>query len=711
MDAFRSEFRGDVLVLTLDIPGESVNALSPPLFANFEEQMRRVEQDDTIRAVVIASGKPDFLVGADVKWLDTLRTQEEGEKASREGHAWMARLAASKKPIVAAIHGSCLGGGLELALACQGRVASDSPRTQLGLPEVQIGLLPGAGGTQRLPRLIGVQAALDIILTGKPVRSSKAKKLGLVDEVIPVSILVDVAVEHAKALMRGEHLSRIHRSPRETVTRAALENNPLGRRLLFAEAKKQLLRKTGGHYPAPERALDAVREGLEHGIEAGLAVEARAFGELLTTDVSQRLRELFFATTALKKDPGVDGKVEPRTVEKVGVLGGGLMGAGISFVSAERAGLPVRIKERDDASVARALASVRALFDVRLRRRRAERRAADAAFSRVTATTDLSGFARAEVVVEAVFEDLEVKRKLLADVEAVTPPVTIFATNTSSLPIAQIAAGAKRPGNVVGMHYFSPVEKMPLLEVIHHAGTEPAVTATAVALGKAQGKTVIVVRDGPGFYTSRVLAPYLNEAAHLLVEGADIGAVDAALRHYGFPVGPFQLLDEVGIDVGSKVAHILHTAFGERMKPPASMEVAIQDGRLGRKVKKGFYRYDVKGKEVDTTVYANVPGGATRVSFDPEELWERPVLLFLNEAVRCLEEGILRSARDGDVGAVFGLGFPPFRGGPFRAIDAAGAEHIVKRLRYWQQKHGSRFEAAPRLIQMAERGETFYPPD
>jgi len=264
---------------------------------------------------------------------------------------------------------------------------------------------------------------------------------------------------------------------------------------------------------------------------------------------------------------------------------------------------------------------------------------------------------------------------------------------------------------VVGMHYFSPVEKMPLLEVIHHAGTEPAVTATAVALGKAQGKTVIVVRDGPGFYTSRVLAPYLNEAAHLLVEGADIGAVDAALRHYGFPVGPFQLLDEVGIDVGSKVAHILHTAFGERMKPPASMEVAIQDGRLGRKVKKGFYRYDVKGKEVDTTVYANVPGGATRVSFDPEELWERPVLLFLNEAVRCLEEGILRSARDGDVGAVFGLGFPPFRGGPFRAIDAAGAEHIVKRLRYWQQKHGSRFEAAPRLIQMAERGETFYPPD
>ena len=259
------------------------------------------------------------------------------------------------------------------------------------------------------------------------------------------------------------------------------------------------------------------------------------------------------------------------------------------------------------------------------------------------------------------------------------------------------------------MHYFSPVEKMPLLEVITHAGTDPEVTATAVALGKSQGKTVIVVRDGAGFYTSRVLGPYLNEAAHLLVEGADIGAVDAALRQYGFPVGPFQLLDEVGIDVGAKVSHILHEAFGERMKPPASLAVAIQEGRLGRKARKGFYRYDVKGKQVDVSVYDTVPGGATRVTFDAEELWERPVLLFLNEAVRCLEENILRSARDGDVGAVFGLGFPPFRGGPFRTIDAMGATHVFQRLRHWQAKHGARFQPAMQLIKMAERGERFYP--
>jgi 3-hydroxyacyl-CoA dehydrogenase / enoyl-CoA hydratase / 3-hydroxybutyryl-CoA epimerase len=352
---------------------------------------------------------------------------------------------------------------------------------------------------------------------------------------------------------------------------------------------------------------------------------------------------------------------------------------------------------------------VRGLLEARVRRRRLDRRGLERRMARVSATTDLSGFGRADVVIEAVFEDLALKRRLLAEVEGVTPDDCIFASNTSSIPITQLAEGSKRPGNVIGMHYFSPVEKMPLLEIITHTGTDPSVTATCVELGKAQGKTVIVVRDGPGFYTSRVLAPYLNEAAHLLVEGAAIELVDAALRGYGFPVGPFQLLDEVGIDVGEKVSHVLHDAFGERMAAPAAMGSAVKEGRLGRKSKKGFYRYDVKGKPVDPSVYETVPGGATRVPFPPDELWERPVLLFLNEAVRCLEEGILRSSRDGDIGAVFGLGFPPFRGGPFRTVDGMGASEVVRRLQHWERKFGVRFEPAPLLRRMAERGERFYP--
>ena len=405
----------------------------------------------------------------------------------------------------------------------------------------------------------------------------------------------------------------------------------------------------------------------------------------------------------------MDGAAKARPVHKLGLLGGGLMGGGIAFVTAEVARLPVRIKERDDAAVGGALAHVRRLLDQQVRKRRLDRRGLEKVLARVTATTDLEGFHRADVVVEAVPEILELKRRLLSEVEAATAETCVFASNTSSLPITRLAEGARRPGNVIGMHYFSPVEKLPLLEVIPHAGTDPSVIATCVELGKKQGKTVIVVRDGPGFYTSRILAPYLNEAAHLLVEGAEIDAVDRALRAYGFPVGPFQLLDEVGFDIGEKVSHVLHEAFGERMTPPETMAALIKQGRLGKKVKKGFYRYDVKGKQADTSVYESLPGGATRVPFPEDELRERPVLLFLNEAVRCLEERILRNPRDGDIGAVFGLGFPPFRGGPFRAIDAMGAAEMVQRLESWKERKGIRFEPAPLLRRMAERGERFHP--
>ena len=439
MASFRTEMQGEVAVVTFDLPGEPVNTLSPAVGTEFAEELERLGRDEAVKAIVFTSAKQDFIVGADVKWLGSLRTVADGEQASREAQHGFDRLAFFPKPVVAAIHGACLGGGLEWALACRGRVASDAPRTQLGVPEVQLGLLPGAGGTQRLPRLIGLQAALDLILTGKSVRASKARKLGLVDEVVPVSILVDVAVEHARALVAGAGAEHPHRSPRETVTRAALEGNPIGRRLIFAGARKQVLKESGGHYPAPERAVEVVREGLERGIEAGLRAEARAFGELLVTDVSARLRELFFATTALKKDTGVDGAAKARPVRKLGMLGGGLMGGGIAFVTAEVAALSVRIKERDDESVGRALAHVRKLLDQQVRKRRLEKRGLEKVLARVTVTTDLSGFHRADVVVEAVPELLELKRRLLAEVEAVTADRCVFASNTSSLPITRLA--------------------------------------------------------------------------------------------------------------------------------------------------------------------------------------------------------------------------------------------------------------------------------
>jgi 3-hydroxyacyl-CoA dehydrogenase / enoyl-CoA hydratase / 3-hydroxybutyryl-CoA epimerase len=452
-----------------------------------------------------------------------------------------------------------------------------------------------------------------------------------------------------------------------------------------------------------------VRTGMEKGMEAGLRAEAESFGELLTTDVSKRLRELFFASTELKKDAGVSQPgLEPRAVKKLGVLGGGLMGGGIAYASAVTAGIPVRIKERDDAAAGRALAHVRGELQSQVDRHRLTPRELDSRMARVTAGTSLAGLARADVVIEAVFEELTLKRQLRDEVERATPEHCIFASNTSSIPITRLAEGARRPAQVIGMHYFSPVEKMPLLEVITHAGTAPWVTASCVALGKKQGKTVIVVRDGPGFYTSRILAPYLNEAAYLLLEGADVKTVDEALVDFGFPVGPYQLLDEVGIDVGEKVAHVLHEAFGERMRAPEAMAALVKDGRLGRKAKKGFYTYQGKKKRVDETVYASLPGGTRRRLVSREEVVERCVYPLLNEAVRCLEEGIVRSPRDGDVGAVFGLGFPPFRGGPFRFIDALGAAVLAGRLESWEGKLGPRFAPAALLSEKVAKGASFF---
>ncbi|MHB8878949.1 MAG: 3-hydroxyacyl-CoA dehydrogenase NAD-binding domain-containing protein, partial [Myxococcaceae bacterium] len=401
--------------------------------------------------------------------------------------------------------------------------------------------------------------------------------------------------------------------------------------------------------------------------------------------------------------------VKAHRVKTVGVLGGGLLGGGIAYVTAATWGVPVRIKEKDDAAAGRGLRHVRSLLDERVKRRSLPAREADAKMALVTATTDYSGFKNVDVVSEAVFEDLKLKQAIIKDTEKVVRPDCIFASNTSSLPITRLAQASGRPETVIGMHYFSPVNKMPLLEIITHKGTADWVTATCVEVGKRQGKTVIVVNDGVGFYTSRILAPYLNEAAFLLAEGADIAELDRSLVDFGFPVGPITLLDEVGIDVAAKVGKIMHEAFGDRLLAPETTDRLVADGRLGRKAKKGFYTYDGKKKQVDETVYALLPHGKDRKQLDRAEMAERCALQFVNEAIRCLGEGILRSPRDGDIGAIFGLGFPPFLGGPFRYADSLGASKLLERTEHYHGKFGKRFEPAPLLVELAGAGKKFYP--
>ena len=714
--SFRVEVEGGVALCLLDVPGEPVNTLSPRVGAELEDLLHTLAQDAAVEALVIASGKKGgFIAGAKIDMLQAVRSAAEGEALSRAAQRQLQAVERFPKPVVVAIHGACLGGGLELSLACRWRIATDDPKTQLGLPEVQIGLLPGAGGTQRLPRLIGIAAALDLILAGKSVRAQKAQKLGLVDEVVPAPILLEVARRRARELATGQlhrperpaALKRLERGGLGALQKLALEDNALGREVLFREARRKLLAKSGGRYPAPEKALEAVKYGIDKGMEKGLEREARLFGELAVSEVSKRLIDIFFATTALKKDSGVDDPaVKPRQVENVGVLGGGLMGSGIAFVTVG-AGPTVRVREKDDAAAARALASVRGLLDERVKRRSMTPLERASTMRLLTATTSWAGFERVDLVIEAVFEDLALKQEMVRAFEQLNPR-GIFASNTSSIPITKIAEASQRPEAVLGMHYFSPVQKMPLLEVIVTPKTAPDVTATAVAVGKKQGKTVIVVNDGPGFYTSRILTPYMNEAAEILVEGASVEDIDAALTSFGMPVGPITLLDEVGIDVGSKVGKILHHAFGDRMAPPAAFEKLVEDGRLGRKSRKGFYTYGGKKKEVDVTVYDLLPGGRQRKRVGRDEIAERVTLQMVNEAIRCLGEGILRSARDGDIGAIFGLGFPAFLGGPFRYADAVGPKTLLERLERWHDKFGDRFEPAPLLVELVRDGRLFY---
>ncbi len=703
MPAFTTEIRDGTAVLTFDLPGEPVNKLAAAVKAEFEQAFAALQADPAVRAIVLISGKPDvFIAGADIEEFTRLRTPSEAEALSRDGQEMIGRVAASAKPVVAAIHGACLGGGLELALACHWRVATDHPKTQIGFPEVQLGILPAAGGSVRLPRLIGPRAALDIILAGKTERAARAFRLGIVDELVHPAILLDTAIRAAARLLKD---GQPRREPKGGLVGWFLDRTPPGRRIVYAQARKGVLARTGGHYPAPLAALEAVEAGLEQGPRKGFEVEHRKFGELAMGEVSKELVRIFFATTALKKDDGGSG-AKPLPVGLLGVVGSGFMGAGIAGTAVTQAEVEVRLKDAALDRVAAGLKSARKTVDGRLQRRRITRQEHQRLTALIGGSAGWDGFRRADLVIEAVFEDLEVKRKVVAEVEAAAPHA-IFATNTSTIPIGHIAAGAGRPGRILGMHFFSPVDRMPLLEVIPHAGTEPDAVATALAFGRKMGKTVIVVADRPGFWVNRILSPYLNEAGHLLAEGTPIEAIDLAMTKFGFPVGPVALLDEVGLDVGAKAGGVLHAAFGDRLAPAPVLARMLEAGRQGRKNGKGFYRYE-GGKKAgpDPSVY-ELLGVQPKEALSPETIEQRLLYAMLNEAAMAMGEGVVRSARDGDIGAIFGIGYPPFRGGPLRTIDRIGATRVLDVLRGLENVYGKRFTPAPALVEVGTRNGRF----
>jgi 3-hydroxyacyl-CoA dehydrogenase/enoyl-CoA hydratase/3-hydroxybutyryl-CoA epimerase len=694
-----------VAVITMDVPGEAMNTLRAEFAPQVRDILSEVKSNRSIKGVVFISGKKDnFIAGADINMLDACKTAEEAQELGRMGQQLFNEIEAMEIPVVAAIHGPTLGAGLEFALACHSRICTEDDRTSLGLPEVQLGLLPGSGGTQRLPRLIGLQKALDMILTGKQLRPKQAKKIGLVDEVVPQSILLDAAMEVALA---GMHKAK--KVPLDLMGKA-LEKTGVGRKMLFEQAQKQTFAKTRGNYPAAEKIIEVIQVGANSGFEKGLDMEAKRFGELCMSAESKALRSIFFATTAMKKETDVEG-VEPKIIAKAGVLGGGLMGGGIAHVTVNKANVPVRIKDISHDGIVNAMRYGYDILNKKVKRRFMTKSDMQIKMNMLSGSVDYVGFKDADIVIEAVFEDLDVKQQMVADIEAHCGEHTIFATNTSSLPISQIAAKAARPENVIGLHYFSPVEKMPLAEVIVHDKTSPQTIATTVAFAKKQGKTPIVVKDGAGFYVNRILALYMNEAANILLDGEPIEHIDESLMDFGFPVGPITLLDEVGIDVGAKISPILEAELGERFEAPQAFDKLLGDDRKGKKNKRGFYLYNSKQKKgeknVDESVY-KLLGVSPLQRLNREEVAERCVVQMLNEAARCLDDGIIANARDGDIGAIFGIGFAPFKGGPFRYMDSMGVDTLVSKLKSYQARLGDRFAPCKLLETMADEGGKFH---
>jgi 3-hydroxyacyl-CoA dehydrogenase/enoyl-CoA hydratase/3-hydroxybutyryl-CoA epimerase len=706
MKAFSFELdRDGVAVIKIDLEGEKVNKLRREHLSEFESLLGRIDGENEIKAVVLISGKEDnFIVGGDINEFLKLTSIDEGRALSLRAQELVNRIENSEIPFIAAIHGACLGGGLEVALSCRYRIATDDSKTVLGLPEVRLGLIPAAGGTQKLPRLIGISKALDLILTGKNINSKKARRIGLVDEVVPKEVLLDVAKKEAL------RISSERTKPKRalSVGEVLLEKNPLGRKFIFDKARKEVVRKTYGRYLAPILALEAVEMGVKAGFKRGLHVESAHFGELALSDVTRQLIHTFLATHDIKKEPAINiPGLKPKSVEKIGIVGAGLMGSGIASISAD-AGVAVRLKDKDDVTVGKGLKACYEYFQEMYKRQSIAKLDMEKRFNLISWASDYTGFRRADMVIEAVYEELELKQKVLQEVESFTKDDCILASSTSSIPINQVSSRLKRRSNVIGMHFFSPVPKMQLLEIVKTSEASELAVATALEFGKRLGKIPIVVKDRAGFYTTRILSAYMNEAINLIDEGATIDDVDGAMVEFGFPLGPIMLLDEVGIDVGVKIARVIYEAFGERLKPSPNMDRLIEDGRMGKKNKKGFYTYTNKTKTVDKTVYNFFNFKQARESFLREEIQERLSLGMINEAVLCLEEGIIRNPRDGDIGAIMGLGFPPFLGGPFRYIDSIGADLVLNKLENLASRLTPRFSPSGLLRDLANRGRRFY---
>ena len=685
--------------LTINTPDEKVNILSLNVLQQLDRILDDLASNPKIKALVIRSGKPDtFIAGANLHEFESGFSQPSfTETALSTGHAVFNKLAKLPFPSVAYIHGICVGGGLELALACTYRLASDHPKTSLGLPETTIGIFPGWGGTQRLPRLVGLMEGIQMITSGRPVNGSKAFKIKLVDGLVANEFADEKLDDFLnKCLTEKGRKQIIEQRKLKGFMHLLIESNPLGRKYLFDRAQKEILSKTKGHYPAPAMALKVIEETYGMPLEQGLEREKAIFIESVPVlaPVAKHLIHLFFVQDALKKITGAPAGTQPARIANVGIIGAGTMGIGIAYLCSN-IDLPVRLKDVNWDILGKAFGVISKLYEKAVKKRKLKPFEANLKIHRISATTDYSGFKTVNLAIEAATENLELKRQIFKDLENSLLPKALIASNTSSLTIAEMSQDMQHPERFVGMHFFNPAEKMPLVEIVPGKKTTSEVVAGAVSFCRKLGKTPIIVQDCTGFLVNRIFVPGANEVIWMLQEGVPMSKLEDVLLQFGLPMSPFELGDEVGNDVSYKVSCIFEKAYGERMKPPALLKAMYEHKLYGKKTGKGFYIYEGKGKRENSEIQQLLKSFSKQArDVSDEEIIERVLYLMINEAWRCLQEHIVEDADTIDLAMIMGTGFPPFRGGLMQYANEVGEAKVIERLKHYEQLYGSRFKPA-----------------
>ena len=708
MSNFNLKIEKKIAILEFDQPDSKVNVLNTQVMqelASIIEELAKKSCSQEVKALLITSKKDNvFIAGADIKEIENITSSQEAKEKAESGKRILNNLAGLNLITVAVIDGACLGGGFELALACKYRVASFNDKVRIGLPEVNLGIIPGFGGTQRLPRLVGLTKALVMILSGQMIPGKVALRYGVVDKLFPQVRLIDDSLDFVNSLLEGK--IKINKKKKKFFQKF-LEDTHLGRLIVFSQTKEKILKKTKGFYPAPLKAIELIKRTYRGNIRKGFFLESEAFSKLAVTEVSKNLIKVFYLYEEFKKYPWVDSKIKPGPINKCGVLGAGVMGGGIAQLISCR-DIPVRLKDINYRALQTAFRTAAGLFAYAQRKRKFKPHQVTYKFGLISPTTTYRGFENSDIVIEAVVEDLGIKQKVFKELSQVVSAKTILASNTSALPITKMAQVTNSADRVVGLHFFNPVHRMPLVEVIKSPETSEQTLAGAIAFARSLGKIVIVVKDVPGFLINRILLSYLNEAGFLVEEGIKIEHIDRIALKFGMPMGPMELIDEVGIDVGHKVAKILEEAYGSRMQVSRLLDKVKEKGLLGKKAKLGFYIHKKKKKIPNPDIYKLIESFPKK-SISDDIAFKRMIYVMINEAARCLEERVVDNPQTIDIGMIMGTGFPPHRAGLLRYADTLGIDNIVKELEVLEQKFKTlRFKPCNYLLDMQKRKDKFY---